>query len=175
MKRVRQLFNGLFPHISIALCTLALACGVQAQPPNVEVRVGVRPPPMRVEHVPGPRNGYLWSHGYWGWRGGAHVWIDGHWEAERPGYRFIDARWLLVDGVWAFYPGYWEPYAPVIVQPAPVIVQQAPTTYIERPQSAAPPELDPAYWYYCQNPGGYYPYVQQCPGGWQQVTPTPQR
>lgn len=27
------------------------------------------------------------------------------------------------------------------------------------------------YWYYCQNPGGYYPYVQQCPNGWLQVVP----
>jgi hypothetical protein len=25
------------------------------------------------------------------------------------------------------------------------------------------------YWYYCQNPAGYYPYVQQCSTGWQTV------
>jgi hypothetical protein len=25
------------------------------------------------------------------------------------------------------------------------------------------------YWYYCQNPAGYYPYVQQCYSGWQIV------
>jgi hypothetical protein len=25
------------------------------------------------------------------------------------------------------------------------------------------------YWYYCQNPPGYYPYVQQCGTGWQTV------
>ncbi len=138
------------------------------------MRVGVRPPPMRVEHVPGPRAGYAWAGGYWGWRGGAHVWIGGHWEAERPGYRFIDARWLFVDGAWAFYPGYWEPYAPVIVQAAPVIVQQAAPVYVEKSPSAAPAGMDPRFWYYCQSPAGYYPYVQQCAGAWQQVTPTPQ-
>jgi len=31
----------------------------------------------------------------------------------------------------------------------------------------------PLYWAYCQNPEGYYPYVQDCPGGWQAVVPTP--
>jgi hypothetical protein len=25
------------------------------------------------------------------------------------------------------------------------------------------------YWYYCQNPAGYYPYVQQCTTNWQPV------
>src|SRR5712691_3381475 len=25
------------------------------------------------------------------------------------------------------------------------------------------------YWYYCQNPSGYYPYVQQCTTNWQPV------
>jgi hypothetical protein len=31
----------------------------------------------------------------------------------------------------------------------------------------------PQYWAYCQNPEGYYPYVQDCPGGWLAVVPTP--
>lgn len=25
------------------------------------------------------------------------------------------------------------------------------------------------YWYYCQNPAGYYPYIQQCTTNWQPV------
>jgi hypothetical protein len=29
------------------------------------------------------------------------------------------------------------------------------------------------YWYYCDNPPGYYPYVPQCPSGWRPVAPTP--
>jgi hypothetical protein len=29
------------------------------------------------------------------------------------------------------------------------------------------------YWAYCQDPEGYYPYVQECPGGWVPVAPTP--
>ena len=29
----------------------------------------------------------------------------------------------------------------------------------------------PYYWYFCQDPQGYYPYVKNCPGGWMQVVP----
>jgi len=72
-----------------------------------------------------------------------------------------------------FWGPYWEPYwtpypyPPVIVAPPPpVYVQPAP------PAAAQPPP--PSYWYYCENPQGYYPYVQQCPGGWQQVPARPQ-
>lgn len=48
---------------------------------------------------------------------------------------------------------------------SPIVV--APSTAL----SVAPPP--PASWYYCENPTGYYPYVQQCPGGWRPVAPTP--
>ncbi len=46
-----------------------------------------------------------------------------------------------------------------------------PTVYIEQepvPAEAAP---DPSYWYYCRESSTYYPYVNDCPGGWQQVLP----
>jgi hypothetical protein len=139
----------------------------------VSVHIGVRPPPMRVERAPGFRHGYVWAPGYWGWNGRAHVWFGGHWEGERAGYRYVPAAWVLVGGEWVFNAAYWQPYAPaVIVQPAPIVVQQAPT-YVQQPQAqSAPPGLDPRFWYYCQNPAGYYPYVQSCPVAWQPVTPT---
>jgi hypothetical protein len=39
---------------------------------------------------------------------------------------------------------------------------------------AAPAAVMPVaeYWYYCQEHAAYYPYVQECPGGWQPVLPT---
>ncbi len=40
-------------------------------------------------------------------------------------------------------------------------VPDAPPTYIQQPN----------YWYYCTNPKGYYPYVDECPRGWMQVVP----
>jgi hypothetical protein len=66
-------------------------------------------------------------------------------------------------GIGPFWGPYWDPYAypPVVVQsPPPVVVQPSP------PQAS---------WYHCDNPEGYYPYVQQCPGGWRPVAPTPSR
>ncbi|HXA46504.1 MAG TPA: YXWGXW repeat-containing protein [Burkholderiaceae bacterium] len=139
---------------------------------GVSVHVGVRPPPVRYERAPEYRPGHVWAPGYWGWNGNAHVWYGGHWEGERPGYRYVPAAWVLVDGEWVFNAAYWQPYAPaVIVQPAPVVVQQAPPQYIQQSPSA-PPGLDPRFWYYCQDPAGYYPYVQNCSIAWQPVTPT---
>jgi hypothetical protein len=29
-----------------------------------------------------------------------------------------------------------------------------------------------AYWYYCEAAAAYYPYVQNCPGGWELVMPS---
>jgi hypothetical protein len=67
-----------------------------------------------------------------------------------------------------YYPSYYSApyYAP------PVVIRQAPQVYIERAAPQAAPQSE-VYWHYCSNPAGYYPYVQQCPGGWQRVVPTP--
>ena len=63
-----------------------------------------------------------------------------------------------------YYGGYYG-YAPppVVVTPPPVVVTPPPTSYVERPASD--------YWHYCGDPAGYYPEVQQCPGGWTRVAP----
>jgi hypothetical protein len=58
----------------------------------------------------------------------------------------------------------WRPYAYAYPSP-PVLVQPSP------PVTAQPSPL--SYWYYCDALQAYYPYVQQCPGGWRQVLPTP--
>lgn len=52
-----------------------------------------------------------------------------------------------------FYPAPSDYYSP-----APVYIEQAPT---------------PAYWYFCPASNAYYPYVPECPGGWQPVLPQP--
>jgi hypothetical protein len=71
-----------------------------------------------------------------------------------------------------YYPSpYWYPgpyYAPAPI----VVVPPAPQVYIE--QQAAPVEEAPEdrrYWYYCQDSRNYYPYVKECPRGWQKVLP----
>ncbi|HEY8117867.1 MAG TPA: hypothetical protein VIE91_01370 [Methylophilaceae bacterium] len=69
------------------------------------------------------------------------------------------------------YPYPYYAYPPVIVTPAP----QAPPLYIE--QGTQAPEQSASrqdyYWYHCDKPEGYYPYIKACPGGWQKVLPDP--
>ena len=75
---------------------------------------------------------------------------------------------------WRYYPPpyYYPPtyyYPPAYYYPPP----QPPPVYIERPLAEqAPPQ---AYWYYCTDPEGYYPTIQECPGGWLKVLPQTQQ
>jgi hypothetical protein len=69
------------------------------------------------------------------------------------------------------YPFY---YPPSYSYPQTVIVPTSPPVYIQQPQ-AQPVQPQTSYWYYCQNPEGYYPYIKDCPVGWLQVAPQPAR
>lgn len=76
-------------------------------------------------------------------------------------------------------PVYWPPV--YVAPPAPVVITQPPPVYIEQnvpPQPAAPStpaaaSLETGYWYYCAQSQAYYPYVKECPHGWQKVAPAP--
>lgn len=74
-----------------------------------------------------------------------------------------------------YYPRYYYSYPPYYYYPAAplVVTPPAPPVYIEKGQQQAEAAPSSNYWYYCQNPQGYYPYVKECPGGWQQVAPRP--
>lgn len=75
-----------------------------------------------------------------------------------------------------FYPPYYPspfyyPYYPYA--PPPVVVTPAePPVYIEQSPGASTAQQDD-YWYYCDKPEGYYPYVPECAGGWRRVEPQP--
>ncbi len=61
------------------------------------VAVRYAPPPPRygaVGYAPGPA--YIWTDGYWDWRGRDWYWVQGSW--RRPPHR--GAAWV---------PGYWRP------------------------------------------------------------------
>jgi len=111
-------------------------------------------------HYGGYHGGYRGGY-YGGHYGGTRVFIGGGWWG--PGW------WG--PGYWG--PSYAYPYAypygnPYYAAP-PVAVQQGTQEYIQ--QGSAPQQQ--GYWYYCQNPQGYYPYVKECPAGWLQVVPQP--
>ncbi|HUY68536.1 MAG TPA: hypothetical protein VMV79_04470 [Alphaproteobacteria bacterium] len=76
-----------------------------------------------------------------------HYWHSGRWYHGHHGGR-IGWWWILGD-TWYFYPHAAYPY---------------PNPYIP-PAVAAPPGAG-AYWYACNNPQGYYPYVPTCYAPW---------
>ena len=43
--------------------------------------------------------------------------------------------------------------------------------YVEPQRAYQPPPPDSGNWYYCNSAGQYYPYIQNCPEGWQSVMP----
>lgn len=67
---------------------------------------------------------------------------------------------------------YWPP--PYRYYPPVVAVPSAPPVYVQR-SDAEPPGSEPGWWYHCDDPLGYYPYVGECPGGWRRERPTPPR
>ena len=73
-------------------------------------------------------------------------------------------------------PLFWNSPPPYYAYPPTVIaVPSQPQVYIERGYEEPAPAREQGYWYYCDSPSGYYPYVRECPGGWQRVAPTPPR
>jgi len=80
-----------------------------------------------------------------------------------------------------YYYGYPYPYAYPGYGYPPVVVQAAPPVYVEQGAAQAAPAPAPAPataqsdWYYCAAAKGYYPYVSECPGGWQRVPSQPPR
>ena len=106
------------------------------------------------------------GHGGHGWHGNVGVGI-------------VVDPFLFVPGYYPrpyYYPPYYySPYyaSPYYYPPAVVTVPAEPPVYIERGEVAEPAPQASASWYYCADPQGYYPYVEQCPGGWQAVAPRP--
>ena len=105
-------------------------------------------------------HGYKRVNGYRGYRGYRRG--HGGWGYHR---RAWGPRWG-VNFNWSG-PLWWGPWYPSFgyYSAPPVIVQQQPPVYVQ------PEQQQTDYWYYCQNPQGYYPYIKSCPGGWMQVVP----
>lgn len=70
------------------------------------------------------------------------------------------------------YPYYRDPFYYPYYPPTVITVPVTPPVYIQQSPPAAQ-HYPSGYWYYCRNPEGYYPYIQECPRGWQQVEPIP--
>jgi hypothetical protein len=108
-----------------------------------------------------------------------HYYGGGHPHGGYPGYYrgsgfgfYFGWPWYSRPYPYYAYPYYTYPYYPYY--PPAVTVPSSPPVYIERPPQSTQ-QFPSGYWYYCDNPEGYYPYVKECPQGWQQVNPIPQR
>jgi len=72
------------------------------------------------------------------------------------------------------FPFFWDPFwfpspYPAYTYAPPLVIQPESQEYIQQPSSAT----TSTYWYYCVDAKSYYPYTQECPGGWLKVAPTP--
>lgn len=74
----------------------------------------------------------------------------------------------------AYYPAPYSPYYyyPPYYYPPTVVVPASPPTYVEQ-QPVPQASQASGYWYYCTQSRSYYPYVKDCPGGWERVSPQP--
>ena len=76
---------------------------------DVAVFVDRAPPAAQVEIVPGPRQGYVWSPGYYNYENDRHVWVKGESVRERDGYSYQPTRWVERDGRWNLERSHWDP------------------------------------------------------------------
>jgi hypothetical protein len=111
----------------------------------------------------------------------------GYWRGPSVSLYYGGPLWW---GAPAYYgPGYGYVPPAYVYGPPAVVTSTAGVTYIERDQNtvstqqAAPPPPAPAgqvapppasqWWYLCASPRGAYPYVRECPGGWERVPAVP--
>ena len=85
-------------------------------------------------------------------------WASGEWRHVL--HNGVFGWWWFLDDDWFYYPDAIYPYPTYV---APLLTAQ---------ETPVPPPSQP-FWYYCANPGGYYPYVPACPMGWQMVPAVP--
>jgi hypothetical protein len=121
---------------------------------------------------------------YWGWS-----WPGPYWSGYyAPGYY---APGYYAPSYYGYGYGYVPPY--YVYGPPGVVTSTGGVVYIEReagtvstqqpepaPSSAveatpplAPPPPGGQWWYLCSSPRGAYPYVRECPGGWERVPAVP--
>lgn len=122
----------------------------------------------------GHDGGAVRGHAGGAWHGGGWHGSQGGWYGPRVGVYLGGPYWW---GGWGYpyyapYPGYYpySVYAPYPADyPYSAYVPDDPPAYAQSAPAAAP--APPVYWYYCPDPAGYFPYVQNCSKAWMTVVP----
>lgn len=154
--------------------------GPGAAPPGSGARPGGAPPRQGAYpggghgHWYGPRVRFYYGSPYWGWGGLGPYW---------PGYYAPGYYYGLGYG---YVPPYYVYGPPGVVTSTGGVVyieREAGTVSTQQPEPArssaadatpvAPPPPGAQWWYLCSSPRGAYPYVRECPGGWERVPAVP--
>jgi hypothetical protein len=86
--------------------------------------------------------------------------------------RSVGADRYLVQYYYPYGPGpYYGPYPYYAPPPPPNYYAPPPPQAPPAPQATCAPP--PQFWYYCDDPKGYYPQVQNCPTPWREVSAPP--
>src|SRR5271165_2716638 len=89
----------------VILGTFLAACA-----PSGAYYVRYAPPAPRYAVVGvAPRPGYVWTNGYWDWRGRDWGWAEGRWvRPPRPRSVWVAPEWRHEGNGWRFRRGYWR-------------------------------------------------------------------
>jgi hypothetical protein len=148
--------------VLLAVAATALSCAATlasaGPPPGGGRYVGPYPGGAYRPFYPAVRPVYPgWGAGYWGPRAGIYFGGPAYWGGGWP---------------YAWGATYATPYAVPYAYPyavAPLVVNTTPVPQvIVQPAQQAPAD---SFWYYCTQPAGYFPYVQNCTQPWMKVVP----
>ncbi len=144
----------------IVLATAAMALGCAA------TLASAGPPPHGGGRYAGPHRGAAYRPFYPAVRPVYPGWRAGYWGPGAGFYLGAPAYW----GGWPYAWGasYAVPYSvPYGVAPLVVNTAPAPQVIVQPAQQASAD----SHWYYCTQPAGYFPYVQNCSQPWMKVVP----
>jgi hypothetical protein len=80
---------------------------VEAEGPPPPVVVQTAPPPLQVEVIPiAPSPNHFWIAGHWHWEG-RWVWRPGHYVLRRVGYRWVSPHYEPRGGAFVYVGGHW--------------------------------------------------------------------
>ena len=89
------------------ILALILSCGAYTSMAQIEVNI--RPERPHYERPAPPSPGHVWIDEEWEPRGGAYVFVGGHWAAPpRPGIAWIPGHWKRRPREWVWIPGHWR-------------------------------------------------------------------
>jgi hypothetical protein len=108
MKRKSLVAAALAGGALMGLSSLAQAAPAVVASSPQHIIVQAAPPAPVYETTPAPREGWVWTPGFYEWRDGQYVWNTGRWIQDRPGWQWQESRWLQrPDGSWYLVGGQW--------------------------------------------------------------------